>query len=164
MMLHNRNSNFGFTLIELIITMVVVGLIGTILFVGWPGKTSLVISQAAQLAQDLRYARHYAISHEISTRITFNVASKQYALTNNATSAAIILPGSAQNSSQLDTSFTLTLNNLANNYIIFDKDGLPYNTNGGSVMTSNATVSLSGDGETGVVTIRARSGSIGLPY
>jgi len=158
-----QNKNSGFTLFELTIVIIIIVVLGSMLFIIWPGKKPLVTAQALQIAQDLRYARHYAITQETSTRITFNTSTKQYTLINNATSAAILLPGKTQSTEQLDTSFTLTLTNLPNSYIIFDKDGVPYTDNSGTVLTLNATVALTEGSETGNITIRAHSGSINLP-
>ena len=153
----------GFTLLELTIVLVLAVTLGALLVSIWPGKSPLVTAQGLQVAQDLRYARHYAITQETTTRLTFNPTTMQYALINNNSGAGIILPGKSQNVEQLDTSFTLAISNLPNNYVIFDKDGVPYSDNAGTVLGTNATIALTGDSETATVTIRANSGSVSLP-
>ena len=157
-----RNKQLGFSLFELVVVMVVVAILSAIVFVMWPGKAPALKAQSIQLAHDLRYARHYAITQEISTKISFNTASKQYSLINSITSGSITLPGSNQNTANLDSSFTMNLTNLPNSFIIFDQDGLPYNATSGSALTSNAIISLTTAGKTELVTINAHSGAVSI--
>lgn len=150
----------GFTLIEVVIVILVLGvLIAAGALFAWPGKGAVVMSQGEQLAGDLRYARHYAVAHEASTQVVFNTAAKTYTLTLVNGGAAVVFPGQSSNTVTLDADFSLSLTNLPNNLVIFGDNGEPYSA-AGSLLTSDAVVTVSGDGKNAATTIKGRSGTI----
>lgn len=153
----------GFSLIHLVMVIVVIGILAALIGEYWPGKGSVVYASTQRLANDLRYARHYAISHEYAVRVTFNASAGTYQFTRDSDASAISFAGQQSSTVSLDSSvMSMSLSNLPNQYVIFDNDGKAY-TASGVALSSNATITLSGSGKTGRVTISAHSGAIVTP-
>lgn len=150
----------GFTLMELIVVIIVVGIIAAAVTFAWPDNRIYVTAQAQQLANDLRYMQNLAVTRDSAVRVNFTANSVSFTETNGTT--AINHPGLNTNTVSLSHSTTLSSTNIPNNYIIFNDEGVPY-TDISTALASNATVILSGDGRTATITISPQTGLISGP-
>lgn len=155
-------SNHGFTLIELAITLVVMGIIATIIFVKWPSFTTISLNaQAESLANDIRYAQNLAMT---KSECYWLVKDSDHSYQIKNSSGPIILPsGRSRASFDKEVSFLGNFANLPNNLVAFGKKGIPYVDSGlERKLEEIATITLTGNGsivsiqihpETGWVTI-----------
>lgn len=69
----------GFTLVELIITLLILGFISAAVITSFPDFTTIRVNYAANKIQsDIRYVQQYAISTQLRTRLTFDAAADEY--------------------------------------------------------------------------------------
>ena len=152
-----KDNQKGFSLFELAIIIVIVGIIGSIVMLVWPDTAKInVNAQAQQLANDLRYVRSLAMKQE--TRYRVNFSSNQYSLTElNGTTAVPRPGGSGSNVVNLPGGVRLR-ENLPNDYIVFDEHGMPYTDNAipGTQLLSVARIQLRARSSEGVTSIVVR--------
>jgi prepilin-type N-terminal cleavage/methylation domain-containing protein len=151
----------GFTLLELVITLVVIGIVGISVSVLWPGTKANVYDQTQQLVTDLRYVRSLAMAKEEKYRVNFS--SSQYTFTElDGTTATPHPAASGSNVITLPSGMTLTTTNLPNGYIVFNKDGEPLTDTGdpGTALASSAVITISGGGTSDQATITPVTGAV----
>src|SRR5688500_2844705 len=118
----------GFTLIELISVVVIIGALSTAVFIKWPSFSINVPAQAAQLANDLRYTQSLSLSQGQRFRLVISSATT-YQILNS--SGVAILNASGNTTTTLGTGISFgTLTNLPNNLVAFDSRGVPYSDSG----------------------------------
>ena len=146
----------GFTLVEVLVVLLLLGTIGVVIAsrVSSTGLYS-VKSEAAALKSHLRYAQTMAMSTNLIWGLS--IGSKQYSLfRDNNTSDTVILPGAESdpvvlpgNAPSLSSAGPIRFNGM----------GTPVDA-GGNAIASNATITVSMDGESETITITKNTGFI----
>jgi type II secretion system protein H len=149
-MVHSKPAHHGFTLIELVTVMSMLGIVAALALPRWSPSDSTVVTQAQRLARDLRHAQSLALSQ--GRRLNFQLQSaSNYRVTDSSGTTVTDPATSAPFSVTLENSVTLAGNDLA-----FDSLGRPLNA--GSLASSARTYTLSGASRTASVTVSAVTG------
>src|SRR3990167_111694 len=154
------NTRFirGFTLIELIIVIVVIGMIAMTTLPQWTASSLTLEFQTRRILDDIRYAQ--ALSLVSGQRYRWVVTSGvTYQITNEAGIAILFPSGSNQvtlSGGAVFGSFT----NLPNSLIAFDSRGAPYInvTYPGTPLSGIAIVTLTAEGITRSIQIHPETG------
>ena len=154
-------SNRGFTLIQLVIVLVVLGIIAAIVSANWPGTSPTVSSEADRIASDLRYLQNLATTQHTIYRMNFS--SSQYTFTQLDGTTAVNHPATGSNTIALPSTMTLTTTNLPNNYVVFNSKGTPETDTSGTALATNATVAVTNGSVTSTITITPDTGTIQTP-
>ncbi len=157
-----RQFNKGFTLVELLIVMILIGIVATMVMIGNPTESIKVDNQAKRLASDLRYMQHLAMTQNTRTRVNFS--STQYTLTEADGTTAINQPTLNTNIVAMPAGITLS-NNLPSSFVVFDSLGQPYSTavTPGTLLTTTATITLTSGSDTETVSITPETGRVTIP-
>lgn len=143
----------GFTLLELVAVLLLLGILSTSLFLRWSPGASTLSAQAEQLARTLRHAQSLALAQGRSLRFAVQSATA-YAITDGA--ATITDPQGAVQAYTLANGVTLAGNNLD-----FDSLGRPIDAANNLIATAQswtlsaagATANVSASPLTGFVTV-----------
>ncbi len=159
----NVKTAAGFTIIELVLVIAIIGILAVTVVPQWDTTTGLNVNfTARQMANDFRYAQ--ALSMSTGLRYRFVVlSSSSYEITNNAGSAIILPSGGTQMT--LTQGVTIgTLTNMPNNLIAFDSRGIPYTDTGspGTALASTAAVPVTASGMTRSVQVTPQTGYVTL--
>ncbi len=152
----------GFTLVELLIVLAVLGLISTAVLTKWSTNPSRYDAIAEQLRRDLRYTQALAMAKNVRYRV--NLLSTSYWISDNSGNA-IAHPAVGTARVNLPGDILLTWNSvlMPNNYIAFDGKGIPHadassTSSTQAIVVTNASASyvrvLSVSADTGVVSSR----------
>jgi len=143
----------GFTLIELVIVLVILGIVAAYATPRWAPDDMTVASQADRLARDLRHAQTIAMNQ--GRTLTFDIQpSAGYRVTDSGTT--ITDPATMQN-------FQITLDNsvsVAGTDTDFDGLGRP--TSAGTLLSAPRIFTLSGTSTTATVTLSAVTGFVSI--
>lgn len=117
----------GFSITELIVVIVLLGLLAAFITIIWPGSSINLHAQAAALANDIRYTQSLAMSRgQRFYLIKTSNNSYQIGYIDGGNSVTIALP-SGGSTATLDSHISFgTFTNLPNNLIAFDSEGIPY--------------------------------------
>ena len=156
-----RDKMSAFTIIELVIVIVILGIIGGVVFIRWPSDAVTVEAQAQQLVNDVRYIQFLAHTRNTSYRINFS--TNQYSFTETDGVTAVNHPATENNVISLDTGIMISDSGLPKHFIVFNRKGVPYTDAGvTTVLSSNATIKLTGSSGSKVVTISPETGKVSL--
>jgi MSHA pilin protein MshC len=145
-----RMSNpSGFTLVELVIVLILLGILAISIIPRSPTKGSLTITgQAHQFASDIRYVQSLSMTR--GQRYCVNLTSTGYSMTtsNCSTSAGVEHPAGIAFPVTLDgVTLSLPPTNLPNNLVTFKGKGEPYTDAAATTaLAANAVITLNGDG------------------
>jgi prepilin-type N-terminal cleavage/methylation domain-containing protein len=157
----------GFTLVELVITLLLVTILAVSLIPRTPSRDSLTLEgRAEQLASDLRYAQSLSMTRGQRYCLSFTPTSgppySGYRLTTAASGCATDEPhpaGLNQPVNLCESGSCLGATNLPNDYVQFGGLGTPYSTPA-TELPANAVLTLSGDGGPKTVTISPVTGRV----
>lgn len=149
----------GFTLIELIIVIIILGVLSVGIYINWSGVPVNVSAQANQIANDIRYTQALSMSKGERYRIVFSSASYQIT---NSSGTPITLPLGGTTETLTNGASFGAFTNLPNNLIVFNGEGTPYVTTAlpGTPLASTATIPVVGGGSTKVISITPQTGRV----
>jgi len=152
----------GFSVIELIVVLLVVGILAAALMPRSTDRAVSVAAQADQLANDIRYVQSMAMTQGQRYRILLTTTT--YAII--AVSGSVAVPHPATGSTTpvpLASGVTITIppTNLPNNLIAFDGRGIPYTDSAATtLLAANAVITLTGAGGSNTLTISPQTGTV----
>ena len=153
-LLVTRSSTGGFTVMELVITMVIMAIVAVTVVVKWTGTDSVfnvTAARAEQVANDIRYTQSLAMARATSGqrfRITFSTGS--YTIADNS--------GATVKSVSLGSGITFANNTFTGGYLAFDSMGRSYN--GATLMASILTISITGSGGPKTISVWDNTGAV----
>jgi prepilin-type N-terminal cleavage/methylation domain-containing protein len=131
-------NNRGFTLIEVIAVLIIIGIITAIAVSRDLSTDKELYSQADMVQMHLRFAHLKALQDDTATwGIAFS--GNSYALNKNNGATTIHLPSESSSSHSFPAGITIT-----NTTVIFDKWGIPVDSLGNPVADIELTLSQSG--------------------
>lgn len=148
----------GYTLIELVLVIVIIGVIGIVVNPFSSQISMTVDAEARHVLSDIRYAQ--ALSMATGQRYRWvQTSSNTYQIISAAGSAMAFANGSSVMTLSSGTSFS-GISNLPGNLINFDTAGIPYVDTGtpGTPLTSTATITISNGSYSRSITILGTSG------
>jgi MSHA pilin protein MshC len=150
----------GFTLVELVIVLVLLGILAIAIIPRAPSKGSLTLTgQAHQLASDIRYVQSLSMTR--GQRFCFRLTPTGYNMTTTAANACTATPTEHPAGRALPVSLDgLSVNStLPAGDVIFNGKGAPY-ADATTALAANAVITLSGEGGTKTVTISPVTGRV----
>ena len=156
-----RQPARGFTLIELVMVIVLLGVLAALVSMRMPGDGINVGAQAEQLASDIRYTQSLAMSRGQRFRINFTAST--YQITND-TGVAQVHPGTGLTAAVALAPAVLSGYNppLTNSYLAYDSLGVPY-TDPTTALAALATLTLTSSGEAITVRVAPQTGRVQVP-
>ena len=155
----------GFTLIELVITLVMMGILSAVVVTDISARAQhSVITQADQFRRNLSHLQLLAISRGARLRLTVAAGGASYSVATCATSActtrsALVDPETGANFSVVLDGVTLS---PAGNILDFDSLGRPQS--GGSLIIAARSYALTGSGRSVSVTVLPVTGFAQTSY
>ena len=152
----------GFTLLELVITIIILGALAVFTFSSWTGSTINLGGQTQQLANDIRYAQSLAMTKGQRYR-WIKTSSNTYQIQNSSGTAITLATGSTTVTLNSGISFG-ALSNLPNSLVNFDGAGVPYTDTGspGTALSSTASIPLTSGSDTTTVTVTSSTGRVSV--
>jgi prepilin-type N-terminal cleavage/methylation domain-containing protein len=156
----------GFTLIELVITMVMMGILSAVVVTDISARAQhSVTTQADQFRRNLSHLQLLAISRGARLRLTVAAGGGGYSVATCATSACTTRSALVDPATGLNFSVTLTDGvtlSPAGNILDFDSMGRPQS--GGSLITATRSYTLTGSGRSVSVTVLPVTGFARTSY
>jgi prepilin-type N-terminal cleavage/methylation domain-containing protein len=152
----------GFTVLELIVVLLVVGVLAAALMPRSTDRAVSVGAQADQLANDIRYVQSMAMTQ--GQRYRINLTATTYAIF--AVSGSVAQPHPATGSTtpvDLAAGVTITIppTNLPNSLIAFDGRGIPYTDSAATtLLAANGVITFIGTGGSNTLTISPQTGTV----
>ena len=168
--MENQLRSPGFTLVELIVVMLVLGILAAV-FIPRSGNDAIILStQAEQFAADIRYVQSLAMTQGWSgvspRRYRINFTATTYNFT-DVSGVAVPHPSGTPGSIVFAGGVSISpfpAPTLPNNVVSFDGLGRPYtDLNATTPLASTATISLARGGATRAVQIFPETGMVRLP-
>lgn len=155
-MIHFAKKFQAYTLMELVVVMVLMTITTTLVVSKWPGRAINLNAQAEGLLSDIRYTQNLSMTRGV-----------RYALTSTSSTTYQIasIAGTDVTSHTLAQGITFgTFSNLPNNLISFTTRGVPCQDTASpcTVLTTDASISITGDGHTRSVVILSGTGVASL--
>ncbi|MBL4623333.1 MAG: type II secretion system protein [Immundisolibacteraceae bacterium] len=151
---YHQKKITGFTLIEMVMVMVIIGIMAAYAAPRWLGDEQLLDPQQRLLARDLRHAQSMAMTQGRS--VNFEIISAGYQIT-DASLTVIIDPARGE-------AFQVNLEpglSIAGSNFSFDSLGRP--TDGSSLLSAPQVQTVSSGGSSATVTVAPVSGFVSAP-
>lgn len=148
----------GFTLIELVLVIVLIGIIGVAVLPQWTSSSLSLEFEARRVLNDIRYAQ--ALSMTTGQRYRWvKLSSTSYQLTNESGAAVLLPSGVMQITLPTDMTFG-SLTSLPNNLIAFNSEGSPYVTTSlpGTALSATATIPMTMGSQTRSIQVTSQTG------
>jgi prepilin-type N-terminal cleavage/methylation domain-containing protein len=159
----------GFTLIELVAVLLLIGIIITVVVSRWTLGDSALTVQMDVIKSHLRYAQSKAMSSSSPWYIHFEETPGRYSLYKEGDGLKYF-PGvtepdpdpdpSAPNPIALESGIALTASLIAEPFVIYDSLGRPYLNNTGTLGTQLAAVTTIINSSAGDIAIKPETGFI----
>jgi prepilin-type N-terminal cleavage/methylation domain-containing protein len=149
------HKNSGYSLMELVIVITIIGILAIYPLIQWPGTVVNVLAEAQLIASDIRYAQTLSMSTASCYRIV-RASTTSYNVTDGTTS--IILP-SGSTTMNLNSSVAFGSWTPAN-LVAFDSKGVPYSDACVTALTANATIPVTDGSNTNTITINQVTGMV----
>lgn len=149
----HRRGQYGFTLLELVMVMIIIGVLAAVAAPRWSLNDATVHAQAAQVARDIRHVQMLAMSQ--GRTLTFQSLGNGYRCT-DAASAVIIDPAAQQ-------PFNVSLSDgvsLSAGSVSFDSLGRP--VSGGNPIASATAYTVAGAAQSASITIAPVTGFVAV--
>lgn len=154
-------NHHGFSLIELVIVILIIGTLAIMPLFNWPGSSVNVSAQAEAFANDIRYTQTLAMSKQMRYYIT-QTSSTTYQIRDSSTNTPIILANGATTMTLNSGIIFASWGNLTNNLVEFNGRGTPYLALSGAALSVGTTyqISLTGGGVTKNIVITPQTGKV----
>lgn len=148
-----QRADSGFTLFELVLILVLVGIITVSVIPSWNSAQVNLNRQSDLLARNLRHAQALAIHR--ATALTIDLSTTAYSVKDGASVITDPATGNA---------FTVTLEDgvTFSSFTDFDLDSLGRPSNGVSLISADTTQTLTGGTRSRVITITPLTGSVSI--
>lgn len=148
----------GFTLIELVMVIVLLGILAAVAGVRFQPSPVDVGAQAEQLAADIRYTQSLAMSRASRFRVNFSASGYQITDMNGV---AQVHPATGQTApiSLAPTALSGYNPPLSNGYLAFDSRGVPY-VSASAALAGSAAITLTYGSDTRVVRVAPETGQV----
>lgn|SRR3990167_1632420 len=148
----------GFTLVEVVIIILVIGIISVTVLPQWTATTLNLEFEARRVLNDIRYAQALSMSSGLRYRWV-KASSTAYQLVNSSGSALVLPSGGTQLTLTSGISFG-SFTNLPNNLIVFDSVGVPYTDTStpGTALAAAAIIPITANGSTRTIQITPQTG------
>lgn len=153
----------GFTLMEMAIIIILLGILSVGAYVRWPGNVLNLDAQARQLAADLYYTQSLAMNGGQRYRLV-KTSANTYQIQDAAGTA--VPTSSGATTVTLNRSMVFgTLTNLPNSLLNYDGRGIPYTDTGspGTALSATAAWTLSAGSESTTVSVTPSTGYLTIP-
>jgi len=165
---HRGKISPGFTIIELVVILVIIGIVSAVVMVSGSAKSPVRLHAACQkIAADLRYVQQMAMAEQVRFGLSFNTTNESYFGYRITTSMKAVDPH-ARKALEVDIDGMKEFNEVRiagtnfNNIIEFDSAGRPYNGNG-VLLSGEAIVTLhTMDGLARTVRVEAKTGKVSV--
>ena len=148
------NKLFGFSLIELVIVMVIVGILGAVLVINWPKNALSLDGQTEHLAKDIRYTQSLAM--HVNTRYQLKeLSSTSYQILSIGTTPIITV-------ATITLASGITFSSFPNSLIAFNGAGKPYSDTSipGTPLAATMSITLALGAATKTLTIQPNTGYV----
>lgn len=147
----------GFTLIELVLTLLLVSVLAVAAVASWPGPAINLHAEAGRLADDIRYAQSLAMTRTPRYRINF--ASDRYWLSTRDGATVVAHPVAGSAAVPLSSGVNLS---TPLSFLVFDDAGIPYVDAAlpGTPLATDAVLTLAANGSTRTVRISPETGRV----
>lgn len=146
----------GFTLIEVIVTLVLMSILAFVFIPRNPVQSVNSVGLSEQLLADIRYAQSLAMTRGERYCISFTASG--YRLGRGSTCATPIPhPATGSTGTVPLGNGSLSWANLPNNYLVFSSKGVPY-TDATTALAADATVTIAYSGGTKVIAVSPETG------
>lgn len=150
-------SGAGFTLLELVLTLLLVSVLAAAAVASWPGPAINLHAEAGRLADDIRYAQSLAMTRTPRYRINF--AGDRYWLSTRDGATVVAHPVAGKAAVPLSAGMNLS---APFPFLVFDDAGVPYidATLPGTPLATDAVFTLAVNGSTRTVRVSPETGRV----
>lgn len=148
----------GFSLIELIVVFIIVVILATTVYLKWSSSSIRLNSQAALLADDIRYTQNLAMTQHQRFRLAITPPNTYQIQDESNNPISISTRGTT-----ITLGASITFGNITGitSKIIFNSKGIPYNDATPNIpITDNVVIRLTSEGETVAITIQPETGRV----
>lgn len=158
-----KTTTQGFTLLEIILVILIIGVIAVTASPNWTSNSMTLEYEARRVLGDIRYAQAMSLASGERYRWV-RTSSTSYQVTNEAGSAIVLPNGSSTLTLTNGVTFG-SFTNLPSNLVAFDSLGVPYTNSSipGTALGSTAVIPLSNSTQTQNITITPTTGYGDLP-
>ena len=151
-------SYAGFTLIELVMVLVVLGIVAVFVVPRLSATGITLPAAATRLAETIRYTQNLAMSQGQRYRINFTASSYQIT---DMSGTPVVQPMTNSTAASSVSPIVLSGYNppLSSNYVAFDTRGVPY-VNATLALAASATITLTSGSDTSAVQISPETGRV----
>jgi len=156
MKLNCQRKNLGFSLVEFVVVLVVMGILATYVTIEWPEKTIQLRAEADQLVNDIRYTQNLATTQ--SKRYQLVITATGYTLTDAASNSVSFPYTNLSNAVIFHPGITAS---PVPTTLIFNSLGVPY-ASPTTPLGSNLVLTLQVGSDVESITVQPETGSVSL--